>query len=158
MLILPSDLDKVQLSAANSDEARLSFRSPTRRFHIFRCFRQSVIATIDRSCFFVIASRPRSVAGNNRICSCRSGARQSKFMICVSLARVTWPKRASSAWSVTSPSRINWSSRMASAMRRDTRGTRPGVSSGPPCSSTNLRPSIRSLDHDNWCKVLLGSY
>jgi hypothetical protein len=30
-----------------------------------------------------------------------SGARFNRFMICVSRARVTWPRRANSAWSAS---------------------------------------------------------
>ena len=67
------------------------------RPHILRCLPQSATAAIGRNCLSVTGSRPRLVAGKNRIASWMSGASHSKFMICVNLARLTCPKRANSA-------------------------------------------------------------
>lgn len=47
-------------------------------FHFRRCFRQSGVAAIGRSCFSVSGLRPRSVAGRNWIASWMSGARLNR--------------------------------------------------------------------------------
>ena len=76
----------------HEEQARMSSEAYSQsRCHIRLCFRQSATAAIGRSCISVIGLRPRSKVGRNRSCSCRSGARQSRFMIWVSLARLTWP-------------------------------------------------------------------
>jgi hypothetical protein len=66
--------------------------------HIRLCLPQSSTAAMGRSSGSEIGSHPWSVGGSDRIASWMQGARLSKFMICVSRARVTWPSRADSAW------------------------------------------------------------
>ena len=71
--------------------------------HSFRCFRQSNIAAIGRIACSRIGSRPRSTRGRNRRSSWISGARKFRFMICVTRARLTWPRRANSCSRRRSP-------------------------------------------------------
>src|SRR5262245_1742977 len=77
-----------------------------------------------------IGSRPRRVRGRNRSCSWRSGARFSRFRTWLTRARLTCPSRASSAELGTAPERSSPSRRIARAISRATRGTRPGSRGG----------------------------
>lgn len=63
--------------------------------HIRRCLRQSSTAAMGQSMRSRMGSRPRSVRCRNTISSCISGASCSRFMICVTRARLTCPRRAS---------------------------------------------------------------
>ena len=122
--------------------------------HIRRCFRQSGTSAISRNCLSVTVSRPRSVAGRNRICSWMSGANLSKCMICVKRTRVTWPMRANSAWSATTPSRISPSSRIARAMSLAPRGTLPA---GIQCADAHRRCRPDGGWHPMWRRPQAGS-
>ena len=59
-----------------------------------RCSRQSSAAAIGCKLRKMIGSRPCSVRGKNSSISWRSGAKQSKFIIWVTRARLTCPRRA----------------------------------------------------------------
>ena len=74
------------------------FLSALARQHLPRRWRsQSTSAAIGRTWLSRIGSHPFAVRGRKRISSWMSGARCSRFMICVTRARVTWPSRATSA-------------------------------------------------------------
>ena len=89
----------VPIERRSRDSPRLADRADHRACHIRRCLLQPVFAVIGRNSRSVTASRPRSVGGRNRISSWMPGARSSRFIICVTRARLTCPILANSAWS-----------------------------------------------------------
>jgi len=69
-------------------------------------------------------------------------------MIWVTRARVTWPTAANSACVLTAPSRTRASNRIASAINRATRGTRPGDTgccASPEDATARSRPGTTNL-------------
>lgn len=83
----------------------------------FACSKMDM-AAIGRSCVSVIGFRPRSMDGKHRGFTCRPGARRSRFIICVNLARFTFCSRANAAWSVTPPTTPSASEQLSRLPRR----------------------------------------
>jgi hypothetical protein len=89
--------------------------------HLARWTFQSQVWAIPLTSRSTTASRPVVVSGKSSNHFWISGASDKNSMICETRARVTRLSRASSAWSVTTPSRISWSKRIARAINRATR-------------------------------------
>jgi hypothetical protein len=91
-----------------------------------------------QKCFSEIASRPPIVSGGNMISSRMGGVTQSSLWTYFNLSRETCPRRASSAWSATTPSRINWSSRTPAPFAATCGACASPGAPGPPRKSSSF--------------------